>query len=295
MVNIGILHESPKPTWTSRQLIEAFTELGARVHYMRVSRLTGIVGDRDVKVLYANRLLDLDAVVVRNLGFAISTEQLLKRISILQQLEEESILVVNSSRSLLIARDKYTSIRLLRKAGIPVPETIVTEDINVAMRYMREWKVAVIKPLTGSLGLGSIKVDDPDLAYRIMRTLLSQNQPIYLQRYVEKPGRDIRVFTVGLKVIAAAYRIAPPGQWKTNVALGARTEPAKVNEELEDISIRVVKALGLEYAGIDIAESPRGYVVFEANAAPLWRGLMNATGINPAKAIARHVLGLIKR
>ena len=72
-------------------------------------------------------------------------------------------------------------------------------------------------------------------------------------------------------------------------------QAAKVDEELEDISIRVVKALGLEYAGIDIAESPRGYVVFEANAAPLWRGLMNATGVNPAKAIAKHVLGLIKR
>ncbi len=295
MVNVAILHESPKPTWTSRQLIEAFTELGARVYYMRASKLSGIVGDREIKVVYASRLIDLDAIIVRNLGFLISTEQLLKRISILQQLEDEGVLVINPSKSLLIARDKYTSIRILKKAGIPVPETIITEDIRVAMKYVREWRIVVIKPLMGSLGLGSIKVDDPDVAYRIIRTLLSQNQPIYLQKYVEKPGRDIRVFTVGLRVLAAAYRIAPPGQWKTNVALGAKTEPAEVSKDLEDIAIKVVKALKLEYAGIDIAESPSGYIVFEANAAPLWRGLMNATGINPAKAVAKHVLNLIKR
>lgn len=295
-MNVGVVHEAPRPTKSSRELLEAFRELGVNAKYYRISKLSGLFGENGLRIRYGKRIIELDAVVVRSLGAITTTEQLLKRIGLLREMELKGIVVVNSSEAFLKARDKYTSLLLLSKHGIPVPDTIVTEDVQVVVEVVKEWGTVVIKPMIGSLGFGSVKVNDPDIAFRVARTLLSLGHPVYVQRYIEKPGRDIRIFTVGHDILAAAYRIAAPGQWKTNVAQGAITEPARINEELREIALRVVDILSLEYAGIDVAESPNGgYYVLEANVAPLWEGLARATGVKPAKAIAEHVVNLVRR
>ena len=294
-MEIAILHEAPRPTRSSRELMKAFRDLGAHVHYYRVSLLTGYFGTGRLWVQYGRKLLGVDGVVVRSLGAITTTEQLLKRIGLLIELESMGVVVVNPSEAFLKARDKYTSLLLLAKHGLRVPETIVTEDVQRVVDYVREWGVVVIKPIIGSLGFGSVKIDDPDIAYRVAKTLLSLGHPVYVQRYLEKPGRDIRVFTVGDRVLAAAYRIAPPGQWKTNVAQGATTVKAELNREIEETALKVASILGLEYAGIDLAEYAGEYYVLEANVSPLWEGLARATGVDPAKAIAEHVVELIRR
>lgn len=295
-MNVGVVHEAPRPTKSSRELLEAFRELGVNARYYRISKLTGFFGESGLRLRYGKYVVELDAVVVRSLGAITTTEQLLKRIGLLREMELKGIVVVNPSEAFLKARDKYMSLLLLSKHGVPVPDTIVTEDEQVVVEAVKEWGTVVIKPIIGSLGFGSVKVNDPDIAFRVARTLLSLGHPIYVQRHIEKPGRDIRVFTIGKSVLAAAYRIAAPGQWKTNVAQGANTEPAKITRELENLALKVVEILGLEYAGIDIAEAPNGeYYVLEANVAPLWEGLARATGVRPAKAIAEHVVSLVRR
>ncbi len=295
-MNVGVVHEAPRPTKSSMELLKAFQELGVNAKYYRISRLSGAFGEKGLTIRYGKHVVHLDAIVVRSLGSIMTTEQLLKRIGLLREMELKGIVVVNPSEAFIKARDKYTSLLLLSKNKVPVPDTIVTEDVHVVVDAVKEWGTVVIKPIIGSLGFGSVKVNDPDIAYRVARTLLSLGHPVYVQRYIEKPGRDIRVFTVGKRILAAAYRIAPPGQWKTNVAQGAITKPARVDGVLEDIVLRVVEVLSLEYAGIDVAEAPNGgYYVLEANVAPLWEGLAKATGVNPAKAIARHVVELARR
>ncbi|MEM4139400.1 MAG: ATP-grasp domain-containing protein, partial [Sulfolobaceae archaeon] len=110
-----------------------------------------------------------------------------------------------------------------------------------------------------------------------------------------KPGdRDIRIFVVGNEVIGSIYRINP-SNWKTNTAQGAIAQILRPNKELVEIAIKSCEVLGLDYAGIDIIESKEGYMVLEVNAAPLWKGLMSATGVNPAKYIIELLVSRIKR
>ena len=291
----AVIHEAPKPTWTSRRLIEALKGLGYRVRYLLVHYVTGSVGSGQCSVTYRGRCLALDAALLRSLGRFPTAELLLKRVVVLSQLAE-TIPVVNHPQSMLTARDKYGSLLILARAGLPVPRTVVTEDPYEALRLVESWGAAVIKPVSGTMGLGSFLVTDTDTAYRVLSLIAALRQPIYVQEYVEKKGnQDIRVFVVGDEVVAAAYRVARPGSWKTNVAQGAVTKPAKVDRELEELAIKATRALGLCYAGVDVAErADGGYVIFEVNASPLWQGLYRATGVDPAAHIARLVDDLVK-
>lgn len=295
MVSVAVVHEAPRPTWSTKQLVKAFEELGARYYYVRPSYLTVSIRGSEVRLIHKGRELNVDAVVVRNLGFPLTLDLFLKRFGSLIVAEALGCLVVNRPFSMVVARDKLMSLALLSISGIPVPPTCVTEVVTTAMDSVREWGDSVVKPISGSLGYGSFRVSDPDVAFHVFKMLADLRQPIYVQKYVEKPERDIRVFVVGERVIAAAYRYAPRGSWKTNVAQGGMAKPARVAPELEELSVKAAKVLGLDYAGIDVGETAGGYVVFEANAAPLWRGLQAATGVNPAQHIASHILSKVKR
>lgn len=268
---------------------------GHTAYYLRISGLYAFVSSKDIKIKYGEKDLQLDGGIARSIGFIASTEQLLRRFDVLRQMRDNGVRLINDPDAILVARDKYQSIMELKKTGVPVPETAVVEDPFDAMKLVSNWGEAVIKPLIGSMGLGAVKVSDPDIAFRIAKTILATNQPVYIQKYVKKPNRDIRIFVVGEQIIGGMYRISN-SSWKTNIAQGALAQVLVPNQELQEIAIKATKALKLEYAGVDIAEDEEGgYKIFEVNASPLWKGLMEATGINPAKYIVDHLIKLVRR
>jgi ribosomal protein S6--L-glutamate ligase len=144
--------------------------------------------------------------------------------------------------------------------------------------------------MIGSMGYGSMRFDNPDLAYNAFRLLERIGQPIYVQEYIAKPGRDIRAFVLGERVLASVYRTAPPGEWKTNVAQGGCMEAVDLPPEIEALALKVARTLRLEYAGIDIAETSQGPVVLEVNSSPSWQGLQKATNINVAEHLVRYAM-----
>ncbi len=277
-------------------MILAFESLGASTTYLRPEQMVSEFG-KGAFAVHGHGLspIEVDAVVLRDIGFSITIEQFLRRVSTFKHVEMLGIPVVNPVDGLVLARNKHLSLLTLAKHGIPVPRTAVVEDPYTAYRIAQSWGSIVIKPIVGSMGFGALKLDDPDTAFVVAKTLAQLGQPIYIQQYVRKPNRDIRAFVVGSEVVAAYYRVQQ-GSWKTNIAQGARAVPMdRVPREVEELAIRCCEVLKLHYAGVDIAESDEGYVVLEVNASPGWRGLVAATGVNPALHIARYVLDLARR
>ncbi len=296
MIRVAIIHDSPVPTPSSKQLLMSFIKRGVETLYLRISRLNIEVSDKGVVVNYGkHKDLSLDSAIVRGLGVIVSTELLFKRLDILKGLELSGTFVVNPPDALLAARDKLLATLKLKAHGIRVPETTIVEDVYEAVDIAKKWGTVVVKPLMGSLGYGSVKITDPDIIYIIARTWLIHGQPLYIQKFTRVKERDIRVFVVGDEVLGAIYRYAPPHSWKTNVAQGAKVEKANVDEEVKELALRATKALGLLYAGVDIGEDDEGYVVYEVNSAPQWGGFMAATGINPAEKIADFIIKLLKK
>ncbi|BBL46703.1 MULTISPECIES: RimK family alpha-L-glutamate ligase [Metallosphaera] len=296
MAKIAVVHESQKVTEASKQLLLEIKARGHTAYYIRVSRINSSIGE-DLGISYAGKKLEIDGALIRNLGFLTTIEQMIRRVDVLREIESRGVVTMNNVGSMLLARDKYASISRLHKAGIPVPYTALVEDPFEVMRLVEEWGEVVIKPLVGSLGLGSVKVSDPDIAFRVAKSILSVNQPVYVQKYVKKPNRDIRAFVVGDRLLGSIYRISQEN-WKTNVAQGALVQAISSADlkEIEEISVKATKALGLDYSGVDIVEDLEGgYKVLEVNGAPMWKGFQTATSLNPAKYIVNLLLEKIRK
>ena len=106
----------------------------------------------------------------------------------------------------------------------------------------------------------------------------------------QERGRDVRLFVVGGKVIGAIERTAPAGDWRTNVARGGTAQPIDAPLEWRDYALSAARAVGADYAGVDILESRTGEpFVLEVNGIPGWQGLQAATGVDVAAAIVELV------
>lgn len=172
--------------------------------------------------------------------------------------------------------NKLATLALLRRNGVPVPDTIVlfgnfidtiVENVKKSMEFP-----VVVKPIEGSWGkLISLVRDEEELRSILEHKMFisgSYSKVHLVQRFINKPGRDIRLVTLGEEAVCAIYRVNEK-HWITNTARGARAVPLKIDSELEDLAVKVAKLVGGEFLGLDIIEDPsRGYLVNEVNAVP---------------------------
>ena len=236
-------------------------------------------------------LLEADAVLARIIPNG-SLEQIIYRVDALHWLEDRGVAVMNSPRAIERCVDKFYTSAILQDAGLPTPETIVCERPEDAAAAFRELGDVIVKPLFGSMGLGMVRVADPETAYRVFRALEAIRAVYYLQRTIEHGGRDVRAFVVGDRILGAIERTA--AGWRTNVSRGAAARPIELSPECADLALRAARAVGADYAGVDLIPALDGTVhVIEVNAIPGWQGLQEATGLDVAGAIVEHLLSKV--
>jgi len=148
----------------------------------------------------------------------------------------------------------------------------------------------IIKPIFGSMGHGMVRVSDPDIAFRVVRSLEQVRAVFYLQRAVDHGGCDVRVFVVGGRVLGAIERRAPAGEWRTNVSNGGSARAFDLPPAWEALALRAAAAVGADYAGVDLLPGrDESVFVLEVNGIPGWQGLQQATGLDVAGAIVGQV------
>jgi RimK family alpha-L-glutamate ligase len=289
-MNVSIL--SVRSGWHTDELLRALSErghVGVVVPYEGlVARIGGGLRSEGVP------LFESDAVLARIIPSG-SLEQIIFRVDALHWIEERGVPVINSPRAIERAVDKFYTSALLQEAGLPTVETVVCERAADAMAAVRAFGDAVIKPIFGSMGHGIVRVSDPDVAFRVVKTLETTRAVFYVQRAIDHGGRDYRLFVVGGRVLAAIERRAADGDWRSNVARGATATPFEAPAEWQHLAVRAAAAIDADYAGIDLLQDPDGHVyVLEVNGIPGWEGLQQATGVDVAGAIVEHVAARVK-
>jgi len=205
---------------------------------------------------------------------------------------------INAPEVVDLAGDKVRTSLRLAEAGVPTPRTVVALSPEAALKAIdRVGYPAVLKPPIGSWGRLMAKVRDPAEAEQIIEHKSALGSPqhgiFYVQEYVPKPDRDLRVFVVGATALAAMYRHSP--EWRTNAARGARTEPAPLTEELAELAVRAAAAVGGGVLAVDLMESPNGLVVHEVNPTPEFKALSAVTGADIAGAIVEYACEVGRR
>ncbi len=277
--SITIVYDHPR--WEEKAIISALDAVGARVRLLHLHSSTIEVAPGEGGV-----------AIQRSVSFS---DALASTIA----LEARGYLVVNSSDSIAVCGNKLWTLSRLVAAGVPAPRTLVSFSLAQALRDAHElgWPL-VTKPLLGSWGRLVARASDPDA----LRSILEHREQMpglfskvhLIQEYVDKPGRDIRVFTLGEEPVVAIYRVS--SHWITNTSRGGRAEPAPIDPELEDLASRAAKALGGGFLGLDVFEDPeRGYLVNEANAVPEFRNTVRVTGYPLHLRVAEYLVALAKR
>jgi len=290
MHKIGIVTSSIDRDWASQQLLRAAEKLsaGSVVDPMGF----GLCVDGQCTICVHGEPADnYDAYIVRGLNRRGEIDY---QYEVLELLLSRGKLVINTPMGLSTAESKILTTFLLREAGLPVPRTAVTQDGDEAKRIAAEFGTFVLKPLYGSYGIG-IELITPETSPEVLMEFMQHHGVAYMQEYIPNEGRDIRAFVVGDDIPAAMYRIAPDGQWKTNVHQGARCQPCDLTAEMREICVEAARIAGLDYTGVDIIEGPDGPVVIELNGAPSWYGLAQTTNRDVAFDIVGYVLDKLAR
>lgn len=211
---------------------------------------------------------------------------------ILEFIENLGIRTINSAKSTILCNNKTLTTQVLEKYNLPVPETVLTFSEEQALAAAKKIGFpVVVKPVWGSWGRLISKADTYEALEAILEHKAALGSPqhsiFYLQKFIFKPGRDIRVFVVGKKAIAAMYRVSD--HWLTNTAKGAVPENMELNKEISDLVEKAVEVLGVEIAGVDLVEHENGYLFFEINATPEFHGLKQVANVNIPKKIVEYV------
>jgi RimK family alpha-L-glutamate ligase len=274
--------------WHNDALLQAFA---ARGHACRVLPITQLVGRIEAPLSFfaGDGALDaLDVVVVRIIPRG-SLEQIIFRMDLLHLLAARGVRVFNPARAIERTVDKFYTSGLLAQAGLPTPRTIVCERSDDALTaFTALGGDVVVKPLFGSMGLGMVRVEDEDVAYRVFKALELERAVYYLQETIPHHGRDIRAFVLGGRVLGAMARTSDG--WRTNFAQGARVRSVCLTPEQEALCLRAAQCVGAEYAGIDLlpARDGRQYIL-EVNGIPGWQGLQTTTDLNIAEEIVAYL------
>ena len=270
--------------WEEKAILDALKSRGVDVEMI----------DAKVKVAVHGKLKDVGDIVLNR---CVSHFRGLYWAAIL---EAEGVRVVNSFRTLLIGGDKLLTSLELVKAGIPTPKFVVAFTVEGAMQALNEIGLpAVIKPVVGSWGRLLALLKDYEHARAIFEHR-EHLEPIlhnifYIQEYVDKPLRDIRSVVVGDDVVASIYRYAPPGEWRTNVALGGRAEACKLSGDQEELVLKAARAINGEVVGVDCLESDKGLLVNEINTTVEFKGAYSATRVDIAGKIAEYLIEEAKK
>lgn len=237
---------------------------------------------------HEDQLLACDAVLVRTMPPG-TLEQVVFRMDLLARLATSGCPVVNPPRAIEMAVDKFLASAQLHQAGLAVPETIACQTVDQALSGFHQLGGdVVLKPLFGSEGRGMMRISDENLAWRAFKTLQQLGAVIYLQRFVEHEGADIRVLVLGNDLYSIERRST--ADWRTNVSRGAVTAPHDLTEQRHALARRAAEVVGAPLAGVDILPGRDGIdYVLEVNAVPGWKALARTLEVDIAALVLEYL------
>ena len=214
-------------------------------------------------------------------------------LAVIRHLERLGVYPVNSSQAVDTVKDKLYTLQILAEHDFPIPKTILAKfPVDTAIVEKQLQFPVIVKTLSGSQGSGVFLSMDKNSFEDLMLLIAATNKNanIILQEFVKKSkGRDLRVFTVGGRAIAAMERRATDGSFKANYSRGGKVKRYPVSVELAWLSREISRILALDIAGIDFLFDKDGFKICEVNSSPGFKGIESCCDISVPEEIFKFI------
>lgn len=276
--------------WSSEAVANA---LEARTGFRLMVKMDRIRYDSEHNTCFYEEmdLLDLDGLIIKKIGARYSPDHL-QRLDLLRFLSGRGLRVFSDPSAISRCLDRLSCTLTLRLGNIPMPPTIMTEDVFRAEAAVHQFGQAVFKPLFSSKarGMKIMESSDPHLKEKINAFKMLGNSVLYIQKKIDIPGRDLGIAFLQGKYIGTYARVTNGESWNTTTAGGGTYQAVEPTKEIIDLAQRAQALFGLDFTCVDVVESDAGPLVFEVSALGGFRGLQEAQGIDMANRIVDHVL-----
>jgi RimK family alpha-L-glutamate ligase len=183
--------------------------------------------------------------------------------------ERRGALVLNRTKALLTTHDKLRTAAALERAHLPHPQT----------RHLRYGQIGsppsapvVLKPRFGSWGrdvrLCRTDVEVRDALGELRSRGWFRRHGAIAQEVIATQGFDMRVLVADHQVVGAIERHPQPGEWRTNISVGASARTTVPDETACALAVAAAEAAGADLVGVDLMPLPGGgYALIELNGA----------------------------
>lgn len=263
---------------TGRRLIIDMAEVRLDVGRRRL-----LCGKQDV--------CELDALIVKKISEEYGPHTL-DRLELLRIAEQAGVRVFSRVENMLRLVNRLSCTVSLGAAGIPMPETQVTESIGDALEIVKMYGRAVFKPLYSTKARGMCIIDAQDIvqAERDVRTFQARHPMMYIQKKLDLSGRDLGLVFLGGRYLGTYARVSAAGAWNTTINSGGRYAACQPSKKVIALAERAQDLFNMDFTTVDIAETATGPMVFEVSAFGGFRGAKEGIGINAAELYVQHVI-----
>lgn len=293
-LRIGLLASNPD-LYSNKRIMEAGEMRGHEMHFLNIKECYMKLDADTPEIHYrGGKVLDnFDAVIPR-----IRPSITFYGCALTRQFEAMKVFCLNSAAAITQSRDKLFSLQLLLRNGVDIPTTgfanspLDTDDLI----KMVGGSPLIVKLLEGTQGKGVVLAETKKAAESVINAFKSLNANILVQQFIkEANGKDLRLFVVDGKVVAAIQREAAPGEFRANIHMGGTASVVKPTTDERRIAIKAAKAMDLKVAGVDIIRSSKGPLLLEVNSSPGLEGIEGATNKDIAGEMIKAIENNFKR
>lgn len=184
------------------------------------------------------------------------------------------------------------------ESGIKFPQSAIVFSGKEAEAVSTDFTFPVIMKVSGGKqGNGVFKLASKEELVAKVEELKAEVPSSFVIRELIPNDGDIRVFTVGYKVIGAMKRTPKEGDFRSNISQGGSGDPFPIEDypKYKEIAEKLSEIMKTEIAGVDIMvhkETGEPYVL-EINPGPQFEGLEKYAKVNAAGEIIKYFVSLV--
>jgi len=271
-------------SWSVKKLEEEAKKRGHKITFIKISDLVFEIDPKlKVSINGIKDLKNFDILMRRRI-----VEGYLQSLVAASYMRKHNRLVIPRRVDVGQAYDdKMTQAVKLHNGGVkhlPVFQTLSRKNAIKLLNTV-DYPI-IIKGLIGTKGKQVFKVNSKSAALKLLKKYKYAN--VLIQEFVNIK-HDYRVFVVGKKILGIMKRVIPEGEYRANVAQGAKTVKTKLSKRVKKIAMQAIKILKYDIAGVDVIYHKKMPAVLEVNASPGLEGFSKTTKINVAEKIIKYL------